>query len=618
MLNQNFYSLKTNTMKKLLTISLFLVSFIAQAQRFDWVTTAGYATVANSYYGALAIARDSQGNLYTLDGANGPQQCQGVTAQPYNGGITTFLYKFNASGELQYIKPIGVNFYPLNLQVGENDNLYLLGALWGGSTLIVDGVTINGIANRNYILKFDPSGSLLWNVPNNESFGGYASACMLQYHNNHIYFQTGNLSVSKLDINGQYVSTLTADAFIPSTAINGIHFKGSGVFSNGDMLFTAVSRGTLTYGSTTLNPVLETGSAPLLMLRTNDSLIFQLATYVNGVGDPAENFIPVTIGNDDGIYLGVEVNSTLIAGTDTIVNPGPGSTNYTDGILKLDETGTPVWLKSVTTNAHSWSVLNNPDGSGVFCGGDFTGELTLGDFTINAANGRSYIAKIDYDGTFQNAFAFVSGNEMGSKVKSMATNNEGVFYVGGKLSGISNPIFSCTPRDPNKGLYLGKFTEEPDAAPLPSITLAGGLLTASPVFTGSIQWFLNGDTIPGATNQTHTAAANGNYTVAYSYIPACVSVSGVKAFTTLGTDDNQLNSLSIYPNPFRNEVIVELHESIGPATLTICDFSGRKLVQKEISDSSQTLDMSAFSNGVYIFQFQNAKGIISKRLIKSN
>ena len=207
---------------------------------------------------------------------------------------------------------------------------------------------------------------------------------------------------------------------------------------------------------------------------------------------------------------------------------------------------------------------------------------------------------------------------MGSKVKSLATNNEGVFYVGGKLSGISNPIFSCTPRDANKGLYLGKFTEEPDAAPQPSITISGGLLTASPVFTGNIQWFLNGDSIAGATNQTHTVAANGNYTVAYSYIPACVSVSTVTIFSTLGTPDNQLNSFAIYPNPFRNEVTVELDEFPGPATITICDFSGRKLVQKEISDISHTFDMSSFSNGIYIFQFQNTKGIITKRVIKSN
>jgi hypothetical protein len=79
-----------------------------------------------------------------------------------------------------------------------------------------------------------------------------------------------------------------------------------------------------------------------------------------------------------------------------------------------------------------------------------------------------------------------------------------------------------------------------------------------------------------------------------------------------------MNSFSIYPNPFRNEVTVELDEITGPATITICDLSGRKLFQKEISGISQTFDMSEFSNGIYIFQFQNTKGIITKRVIKSN
>jgi len=325
------------------------------------------------------------------------------------------------------------------------------------------------------------------------------------------------------------------------------------------------------------------------------------------MGDPAENFIPVTIGNDDGIYVGVEVNSTLVAGSDTL---GPG----TDGILKLDETGTPVWLKSVTTNAHAWSVLNNTDGSGVFCGGEFIGALTLGNFTINDSNGSSFIAKIDYDGTFENAFAFAAGP--GSKTRSMATNNGGVFYVGGKLFSRTVPTFSCTPRDAHAGLYLGKFTEEPDVAPQPAITVSGSVLTASPVFNGSIQWFLNGDLIAGAINQTYTVVENGNYSVAYSYIPACVSVSGATVFSSVGIADNQMNSFSIYPNPFRNEITIEFDTFTEPGRITISDYSGRKLVQKDISDSSQTFDMSIFSDGVYIFQFQNTTGVITKRIIK--
>ena len=270
----------------------------------------------------------------------------------------------------------------------------------------------------------------------------------------------------------------------------------------------------------------------------------------------------------------------------------------------------------------------------------------------------------------------------------MATNNGGVFYVGGKLFSRTVPTFSCTPRDAHAGLYLGKFTEEPDVAPQPTISVAGRILTSAPVFNGSIQWFLNGVSIPGATSQTHTITANGNYTVAfsyipaivsvsgakfteepdvapqptitvsggvltaspvfngsiqwflngdliagainqtytvsengnysvaYSYIPACVSVSGATVFSSVGIADNQMNSFSIYPNPFRNEITIEFDTFTEPGRITISDYSGRKLVQKDISDSSQTFDMSIFSDGVYIFQFQNTTGVITKRIIK--
>jgi hypothetical protein len=352
------------------------------------------------------------------------------------------------------------------------------------------------------------------------------------------------------------------------------------------------------------------------MLRTSDSLTVTWAKYINGVGDPAENFIPVTIGNDDGIYVGVEVNSTLTAGSDVITNPGPGSTNYTDGILKLAENGIPVWIKSVTTNAHAWSLLNNPDGSGVFCGGDFIGSLTLGNFTINNTNGRSFIAKIDYDGTFKNAFAFVTGIELGSKVKSLATNNSGVFYVGGKLYSRSVPTFSCKPRDANTGLYLGKFTEEPDEAPQPSITRSGIELTASPVFSGNIQWYLNGDTIPGATNQNYTAAENGDYTVSYSFIPSCVSTSAKTSVLTVGLSENKSNRFAVYPNPFKSEITLDLKEFTSQTTVTVFDYSGRKLVEKEISNASQKLDLGFLSDGIYILQFRNPEGVFTKRIVK--
>ena len=87
-------------MKKSFTLILALLAVQALfAQRFDWATTGGASGIANSFGGALDIARDPQGNIYTVDFSNHAQQCQGDTLQPFVG-ITACL--------TQHIKTAGI------------------------------------------------------------------------------------------------------------------------------------------------------------------------------------------------------------------------------------------------------------------------------------------------------------------------------------------------------------------------------------------------------------------------------------------------------------------------------------------------------------------------------
>lgn len=500
------------------------------AQRFDWVSTAGYQGVANSYNGAIAIARDSQGNLYTLDSANATQQCQGLTADPA-GGTSLFLYKFNSSGEIVYMKSIGTNFKPLNLVVGENDNVYVLGSLMGTSEIQINNETFIDTENRNYIFKLDPDGDLIWKVKNNVSFGNFTQASMLLFANNHIYFQTSGLSISKLNTDGEFVATLTADNFTSTTSATGVFFRGAGVLSNGDLIFSATSMGTITYGSTILVPTENSFlHVAMLTLRTTENLSFVWGNYTNGLRNPDKNVIPIAVGNDNGIYLGIQVSATVTAGSDTIVSEDTSGTTI-GGILKMDANGNKIWVKSTTNNLHSWSFLNNPDGSGILCGGQIFGyqPVALGQTSVNPLNGNCFITKIDYNGVFQNSFAFSEG-PIGSYVRSLATDNVGVFYVGGILNNSTWPLFSCVSREGNTGLYLGKFTEQPDTAPQPFISNDGNTLVASPSFSGNMQWFLDDEPITGATEQTYNATESGNYKVSFSHVPACTKTSTVFDF----------------------------------------------------------------------------------------
>jgi hypothetical protein len=600
-------------MKKF-TLLLLFMSACLQAQRFDWVATAGYSGVANSVQGAVAIARDSQGNLYTLNSANGQQTCQGVTANP--SGNDTFLYKFNAAGVLLYIKTIGFSFDPMNIQIGENDNLYVLGSLRGTNSLIIGTETFVGVQDRNYIIKFNPSGALIWKTFNN---GPLSQSPLLQFANNHIYFQSGNLSISKLNTDGQVVATLTATSFASATSANAIFFKGSGVLSNGDLVFSAESRGTLTYGTTTLTPV---GNqflfSTVLTIRATENLSLVWANYTDGLRSPDQTHIPMAVGNDNGIYIGVQVINPLTAGSDTITNSGGASGIGTGGILKMDADGNKIWLKSTTSSAHPWTMLNNPDGSGILCAGQIFGfsALSFGSTTVNPINGNSFITKIDYNGVFQNSFAFASGP--GSYAKSLATNNQGAFYVGGIATSSSTPTFSCVSREGRAGLYLGKFTEQPDRAPTPSITVSGNTLTATPDFSGTIQWKLSGSAISGANAQTFTVNQTGNYTVTYilSDYTKCVSTSPITTISALATNDFESgnNAIKVYPNPTTGIVRISSPENATIDKIEIVDILG-KTVSVKTANTSQ-IDISEFSNGIYILKIHSGKSVFQKKIMK--
>ena len=601
-------------MKKFTLLLLFISAF-TQAQRFDWVSTAGYSGVANSIQGAIAIARDSQGNIYTLNSANGQQICQGITADAI--GSSTFLYKFNAAGVRQYTKVIGFSFAPLNIQLGENDNLYVLGSLLGTNSLIIGTETFVGVQDRNYIIKFDPTGALMWKNFNN---GPLSQSPLLQFANNHVYFQSGNLSVGKMNTDGQVVATLTATSFASATSANAIFFKGSGVLSNGDLVFSAESRGTLTYGTTTLtqigNPFLVSA---VLTIRATENLNFVWANYTDGLRSPDQTHIPTAVGNDNGIYIGVQVINPLTVGLDTVTNSDSTSGLGTGGILKMDANGNKIWLKSTTGSAHPWAMLNHPDGSGIFCAGQIFGfsALSFGSTTVNPINGNSFITKIDYNGAFQNSFAFASGP--GSFAKPLATNNQGVFYVGGRTSSATPATFACIDPDARAGLYLGRFTEQPDTrAPTPSITVSGNTLTATPDFSGTKQWFLNKEAISGANAQTLTIPQNGNYTVTY-VLPdykVCVSTSAITTISNLETTDFEIinNAFTVYPNPTKGTITIASVENISIDKIEIVDVLGQ-IVSVKTENTSQ-IDISEFSNGVYILKIHSGESIFEKKIIK--
>lgn len=609
-------------MKKLLSLFVMYSMICAtSAQRFDWATSGGYSGVANSFLGAIDIAIDPDGNVYTMDSGNGQQICQGVTSEPYSS-TTTFIYKFNPNGELLFISRVGAiqggAFIPFNIETDVDGNLYLLGQPNGVTNAVVNDEEIVVVANTNHLIKMDPNGNLLWN--RNTGFAGNGQGCMLQFSNDHIYFQSSNLGVSKMDANGDVVAVLSADYYSSPTASMGLVFKGSEVFSNGDLLFAAYSRGEVAYGTDTLfntgNPFL---TAPILLVRSSEAMELQWARYLSNARNPDQNFIPVAIDSNDDVFVSVQVNMELTIGDDTIIGDVSGIGSGT--LVKVNAVGEDVWAKLIdpTGKALGWCITNSSDDSGIIVGGGYSTTIQIGTFSLpSAPNSLPFIAKFDGNGNVLNAFNYLlEPSQSGANCIEPVGN--GHYMVGGKLPNATVPVFSCTPIDAAKGFYIGSFSEQPDIVPAPTISVDGSVLTASPSFEGEISWFFNGNLIEGETGQTLNVTQDGDYTVEYEYTTGCVGSSSSPVQSVTLTNVASLNSageISIFPNPSNGMFwITGINNGKNPVRISVRNVLGATVLSFEKYEKNLMIDMSDASQGIYFVDILIDNTISSQKIV---
>jgi glucose/arabinose dehydrogenase len=81
----------------------------------------------------------------------------------------------------------------------------------------------------------------------------------------------------------------------------------------------------------------------------------------------------------------------------------------------------------------------------------------------------------------------------------------------------------------------------------------------------------------------------------------------------------QLNQemVQVYPNPIQENVTIEITENLLGAAITICDLSGRIVVESVLSDLSQTLNTNNLPKGIYELKITKKDGeIISQKMVK--
>ena len=148
----------------------------------------------------------------------------------------------------------------------------------------------------------------------------------------------------------------------------------------------------------------------------------------------------------------------------------------------------------------------------------------------------------------------------------------------------------------------------------PTITQVDFTLTSSAA--AGNQWMLAGNDIPGATGQNHIALENGIYSVRVSNND-CVSENAIdQEVTGLGITDLSNAGFSVAPNPSKGVFNVNM-TNISNAKVDVYNVLGALVYSTSIDSSSNAINLSQFTNGVYVLKLQTEVGTFSTRLVKN-
>ncbi|WP_343635138.1 PKD domain-containing protein [Fluviicola sp.] len=133
---------------------------------------------------------------------------------------------------------------------------------------------------------------------------------------------------------------------------------------------------------------------------------------------------------------------------------------------------------------------------------------------------------------------------------------------------------------------------------------------------------------PAGGNYSGTGVSGGNFnpatagigteTITYSFTDAngCsnTATNTIMVDECLGLNETELEAITVYPNPTEGKLI--LSNITGNTTYTVVSVSGQVVSNGVVSSAANSIDISAFENGVYVLQLSQEQGVQSIRIIK--
>jgi hypothetical protein len=101
-----------------------------------------------------------------------------------------------------------------------------------------------------------------------------------------------------------------------------------------------------------------------------------------------------------------------------------------------------------------------------------------------------------------------------------------------------------------------------------------------------------------------------SYDVSYPYQSSCVTVG------TNTMDQSKTENLTINPNPAKDIITISSPLITENTNLSVCNVSGEKVMERQLTEKEAQLDISALPRGVYFVRVQNEKMVEVEKMVK--
>ncbi len=227
-----------------------------------------------------------------------------------------------------------------------------------------------------------------------------------------------------------------------------------------------------------------------------------------------------------------------------------------------------------------------------------------GNLTICSNEAKSITATVSPNAAIQ---WLLDGKEIsGATQAQFSANKAGVYQAQ-----VSNG--NCT--NVSSGLTI-RYTNP--LAPL--LSYSDGMLKSSP--GTNMQWYVDGNAIPGATSLTYVPIQAGSYSIKLTDINGCLANSENYTIRILSTEEpNPYLQLSAFPNPTQKEIILGLPDAIvalNKLRVQLWNLQGQ-LIRDEIvtpKDRTMSMDVGQLPNGTYIIQLPEIPTIQGIKFVK--